>query len=349
MKSIMEEASTISKAIENAWNRAGQPQEFSVKILEHPKTTFFGLKTEKSAKIAFFFNELAPKSKDYAHTRPIQQKTHHKGEQQGRKSQDGHARTENRGEGRHEHPRRQESREQRHDSSRYDTPRHETSRTERPDRHEARAQRHETPRKDHRPEMREQRVEQNQERHDASDFAKHKVHPEHVEGSDRSTGSQPSHRASVFAKASPDMSADTAPRVDHRERRPEFKERRHDDRRENTRRYEDRRHDNHRDNREGSAPRFNGDESRDTWTPDMVQSVQEWVKETLVLMGKPDITITPHVSNSYLKLSLDNQVSDDARQEETQLKSWGSLAMESLREKTNKPLRGLRIVLESKR
>ena len=60
----MEEASTISKAIENAWNRAGQPQEFSVKILEFPKTSFFGLKTSKSAKIAFFFNELTVKVKE---------------------------------------------------------------------------------------------------------------------------------------------------------------------------------------------------------------------------------------------------------------------------------------------
>ena len=64
MKSIMEEASSITKAIENAWNRAGQPQEFSVKILELPKTSVFWLKTAKSAKIAFFFNELTVKAKE---------------------------------------------------------------------------------------------------------------------------------------------------------------------------------------------------------------------------------------------------------------------------------------------
>lgn len=281
MKSIMEEASTISKAIENAWNRAGQPQEFTVKILEHPKTAFFGLKTEKSAKIAFFFNEVAQKTKDQIQARPIQQKPHHKGEQS-RRSHDGQTRTE----GRHEHPRRQESREPRHDAHQ------RTDRTE----------------------PREPRLEQPQERQDAST-------------SSARTENRP-------------------------ERRQEFRERRHDERRDGQRRHEDRRHDNrrdNRDNREGLAPRYNNDDPRDTWTPDMVQSVQEWVKETLVLMGKPDINVTPHVSNNYLKLSLDNQVNDDARQEETQLKSWSSLAMESLREKTNKPLRGLRIVLESKR
>ncbi len=267
----MEEASTISKAIENAWNRAGQPQEFTVKILEHPKTTFFGLKTEKSAKIAFFFNEVPYKAKDHIAARPMQQKSHQKPHDNRRPQQDGQARTE----GRHEHPRRPEPREQRH----------------------------ETPRSESRHEMREQRPEQ--DRHERQE--------------------------------------------NRPERRPEFKERRPDDRREGNRRHEDRRHENRRDNREGSAPRYNNDESRDTWTPDMVQNVQEWVKETLVLMGKPEINVTPHVSHNYLKLSLDNQVNDDARQEETQLKSWSSLAMESLREKTNKPLRGLRIVLESKK
>ena len=56
MKSIMEEASSIFKAIENAWNRAGQPQDFSVKVFEEPQRNFFGM-TVKSAKIGLFFDE----------------------------------------------------------------------------------------------------------------------------------------------------------------------------------------------------------------------------------------------------------------------------------------------------
>lgn len=56
MKSIMEEASSISKAIDQAWSRAGKPAEFTIKILEHPERNMFGL-TTKSAKIAFFFDE----------------------------------------------------------------------------------------------------------------------------------------------------------------------------------------------------------------------------------------------------------------------------------------------------
>lgn len=56
MKSIIEEASSISKAIENGWLKAGKPKEFSIKIFEEPVKNFFGL-TVKSAKIGIFFEE----------------------------------------------------------------------------------------------------------------------------------------------------------------------------------------------------------------------------------------------------------------------------------------------------
>ena len=56
MKSIIEEASSISKAIENGWLKAGKPKEFSVKIFEEPKKNFFGI-TIKSAKIGIFFSD----------------------------------------------------------------------------------------------------------------------------------------------------------------------------------------------------------------------------------------------------------------------------------------------------
>ncbi len=70
MKSIIEEASSITKAIENAWKRADQPAEFSVRIFEIPQKNLFGF-TTKSAKIGIFFEEtkkrekpkLAPKQK----------------------------------------------------------------------------------------------------------------------------------------------------------------------------------------------------------------------------------------------------------------------------------------------
>lgn len=56
MKSIMQEASSIAKAIEQGWIKAGNPTDFSVKILEEPKKNFFGL-TVHPAKIALYFDE----------------------------------------------------------------------------------------------------------------------------------------------------------------------------------------------------------------------------------------------------------------------------------------------------
>lgn len=56
MKSIMEEASSILKAIEKCWTRAGKPQEFSVKILEKPEKYFFGL-CKKPAKVALLYKD----------------------------------------------------------------------------------------------------------------------------------------------------------------------------------------------------------------------------------------------------------------------------------------------------
>lgn len=57
MKSIMEEASSLAKAIEKGWARAGKPQEFTVKVFEEAQTSFFGLLTSKPAKIGLFFQE----------------------------------------------------------------------------------------------------------------------------------------------------------------------------------------------------------------------------------------------------------------------------------------------------
>lgn len=56
MKSVMQEGSSVMKAIEQGWTKAGQPKEFSVKILEEPQKNFIGI-TIRSAKIALFFDE----------------------------------------------------------------------------------------------------------------------------------------------------------------------------------------------------------------------------------------------------------------------------------------------------
>jgi len=58
MKSVVAEASSISKAIELAWQKAGQPKEFLVKVFQEPQRNMFGL-TKTNAKIGIFFDDAA--------------------------------------------------------------------------------------------------------------------------------------------------------------------------------------------------------------------------------------------------------------------------------------------------
>src|ERR1700733_4025113 len=240
MKSLMEEASSISKAIENAWNRAGNPQEFSVKILELPKTSFFGLKTAKSAKIALFFNDAIIKVKEHS-SRPAR-------------------------------PAAQQQ-------------------SSRP-----------APRTPEQPDMRSSQGQQRR--------------PTQPQQRPERTGEPRQH----------------APRQDGRSfQRPERSERPHDG-------------GGHQPRGEQRRPeRYQRPQERESGSPELVDAAQEWLKETLVLMGKPDIQISSNVSHSYLKLFLSGSILEDSRQEDVQLKSWGNLAMEAVREKSNKPLRNLRI------
>ncbi len=58
MKSVVAEASSISKAVELAWQKAGQPKEFLVKVFQEPQRNMFGL-TKTSAKVGIFFDDAA--------------------------------------------------------------------------------------------------------------------------------------------------------------------------------------------------------------------------------------------------------------------------------------------------
>ena len=72
MKSIVEEASSVAKAIEKGWTQAGKPQEFSIKVFEVEQKNFLGI-TTKSAKIAIYYHDknIVPKQ-DYIEKRPYQ-------------------------------------------------------------------------------------------------------------------------------------------------------------------------------------------------------------------------------------------------------------------------------------
>lgn len=71
MKSIIEQASSVMKAIEKAWNQADNPKDFSIKIFEKEEKNFFGM-TTKPAKIGIFFSD-KPTIHDKAHTKPYQE------------------------------------------------------------------------------------------------------------------------------------------------------------------------------------------------------------------------------------------------------------------------------------
>lgn len=58
MKSITEQASSVFKALQKGWERAGKPTEFSVKIFEEAQTNFFGFTTQQ-AKVGIFFETAA--------------------------------------------------------------------------------------------------------------------------------------------------------------------------------------------------------------------------------------------------------------------------------------------------
>jgi hypothetical protein len=80
----------------------------------------------------------------------------------------------------------------------------------------------------------------------------------------------------------------------------------------------------------------------------MVSFAQEWMQETLTLSGLPSMQIKSHVSQNFLKLILDQPISEDPRQEEMLLRSWSNLAYEALLEKFRPVMRGLRIVIETR-
>ncbi len=59
MKSVIQEGSSVAKAVAKAWESAGKPEEFSIKIYETEKTNFFGL-LRRAAVVSIFYNQKRP-------------------------------------------------------------------------------------------------------------------------------------------------------------------------------------------------------------------------------------------------------------------------------------------------
>ena len=81
MKSVIQEASSLNKAIEQGWIKAGKPKEFSIRILQESNKNFLGI-TIKNAKVAVFFGRIdkmplqqPQPHQEHTNKRPQQQKT----------------------------------------------------------------------------------------------------------------------------------------------------------------------------------------------------------------------------------------------------------------------------------
>lgn len=57
MKSVIAQASTLAKAISEAWEKAGRPVEFFTKVLQEASSGFLGFGAKK-AKVALFFKQM---------------------------------------------------------------------------------------------------------------------------------------------------------------------------------------------------------------------------------------------------------------------------------------------------
>ncbi len=73
MKSIMQEASSVIKAIEKGWETAGKPKQFSITVFEEPKKNFIGM-TVQSAKVGIFFDEAKAVERELPKTTHIKKK-----------------------------------------------------------------------------------------------------------------------------------------------------------------------------------------------------------------------------------------------------------------------------------
>lgn len=80
MRSIIHEASTIAKAIEQGWTKAGKPKDFTVKIFEEPQKNFLGF-TTKNAKVGIFIEDKSQQRQEF---KPKKHIPHHRRQQQQR-------------------------------------------------------------------------------------------------------------------------------------------------------------------------------------------------------------------------------------------------------------------------
>lgn len=130
MKSVIHEASSIAKAIEQGWVKAGKPKDFTVKIFEEPQKNFIGF-TVKNAKVGIFVEDRQQPRGEFRPKKhaPQQRRGQHRGDwrrQQPRRQDDYDRSRDRRFEGRGDDQRSQQNPERSRDQQPHDNRPHHT-------------------------------------------------------------------------------------------------------------------------------------------------------------------------------------------------------------------------------
>jgi predicted RNA-binding protein Jag len=87
MKSILQEGSSVLKAVEQAWSTAGKPQEFTIKVLESESKNFLGITTKPAIiSITYEAKNQFVKTKERIIEKPVKQYKKAKKVQQSKKT-----------------------------------------------------------------------------------------------------------------------------------------------------------------------------------------------------------------------------------------------------------------------
>lgn len=251
MKSIMQEASSIAKAIEKGWEKAGKPTDFSVKIYEEPQKNFIGL-TTKPAKIALFFDEAKSK-------RPEPKAA--------------------------EEPRRVVERRELVEKNKPQR-RTQSSRTEsRQESTYMKAPAEQSP------------AQKTSSRTESRQYNRSEVAPRQ-ESTYASNMEAPEAEFSSAQKLTRHAGAST---------------------------------------KAEKVPTT-------TWTPDMLEIVQDWLAQVLMILGKSSVKCVLEVDQYLLRVSFSDAILDSASKDKLLFRSFAFLLMQLLRGKARKRLRGLKII-----
>ena len=346
MKSIIEEASSIVKAIEAAWIRAEKPHEFSVKIFEEPEKNFFGMVT-KSAKIALIFKNLEKKSSYKDQPAPSKHKpaseqvfTTHSTKESTRKEYTRPEPITVREPVAREHREPRESREYRERENREyrenrepreyrDTrePREPRERENREHRENREPREYREPR-----EPREPRERENREYRENREPRENREAREPRENREPREYREPMVRE--IARKEQLRNPEFAPRKESRNAAPT---REREKERDVTSMMPKEREIN--PDQEGKEKIF--------WTEEMIETTRAWIDTLLKNLNRDDITFTLEPKRYYLTISFDKPVRDTKPMEQQLFRSCAYLIMQMLRTKLKKQFRGLKVVLHT--